>query len=324
MTCAGAWSGRDGGGGGRHARTRRLAQSGAGRTWASRTPRVRVSDGVEGWRRLRAQAVLRRGHHGYRHPVPRAREAWVERRARARRRAPGGVHHDRSQGRAAAAGTAGGTCGTRGRHVRAAVGLGRRRALRCDDPDAAPSHPSRGRPRRRRGGGGAEPARPDGLRRQSLAPDRAAGGAGKRRGGAEGGGAADRQSDQGAARRWRAGGGHHRHCGRAEPAGVPAPLGTARAGGVAREQLPDRHGQRGPRRADHQDRPGQRPAAARRLRVRGARGGHRGLHGGADRLRVSDLPGRHHAEPAAVAPAARRVPGDAAAVDPRCRPATGR
>ena len=169
-----------------------------------------------------------------------------------------------------------------------------------------------------------EPARPDGLRRQPLAPDRAAGGAGERRGGAEGGGAADRQPDQGAARRRRAGGGHHRAGGRAEPAGVPAPLGAARAGAVAREQLPDRHGQRGPRRADHQDRPGQRPAAARRLRLRGARGGHRGLHGRADRLRLSALPGRHHAEPPAVAPAARRVPGDAAAVDPRRRSARGR
>ncbi len=38
--------------------------------------------------------------------------------------------------------------------------------------------------------------------------------------------------------------------------------------GAARQQLPDRDGQRGARRADHQDRPGQRAAAARRLRRR--------------------------------------------------------
>ena len=73
-----------------------------------------------------------------------------------------------------------------------------------------------------------------------------------------------------------------------------------RAARAGRQQLPARDGQRGPRRADPEDRPGQRAAAARRLRLRRARGGGAALQRRAGRVRLPAVPGRHHAhQPAA-------------------------
>ena len=54
--------------------------------------------------------------------------------------------------------------------LRALVGVGRRRAVRGAAADAAPPRPPRAGARGRRGRRRAQPARPDGLRRQPLAP----------------------------------------------------------------------------------------------------------------------------------------------------------
>ena len=114
--------------------------------------------------------------------------------------------------------------------------------------------------------------------------------------------------------------GHRRPRRRPEPPDLPASLDAARPRGAARQQLPRRDGQRGPRRADRQDRPGQRADPARRLRLRRPRGGDQRLHRRADRVRLSALSRRHHAEPPALAPAARRLPCRAARLDPRQQP----
>ena len=77
---------------------------------------------------------------------------------------------------------------------------------------------------------------------------------------------------------------------------------------LVRQQLPAGDGQRRPRRADPEDRPGQRAAAARRLCLRRPAGHRRKLQHRADRVRLPALPGRHHADQPAVARAAGRVP----------------
>ena len=86
---------------------------------------------------------------------------------------------------------------------------------------------------------------------------------------------------------------------------VRAAVVAARAGRTAAPQLPDRDGQRRPRRADPQDRPGQRAAAARRLSPStGSSRWPRASTPRLSRVRLPALPGQHHADQPAVAPAA--------------------
>ena len=98
---------------------------------------------------------------------------------------------------------------------------------------------------------------------------------------------------------------------RAERAPVRAAVVAARAARARRQQLPGRDGQRRPRRADPEDRPGQRAAAARRLRAGRPRRGGRALQ---RRARSSfgypPCPGDIMLSQPAVAPAAGGVSRD--------------
>ena len=194
----------------------------------------------------------------------------------------------------------------------------RRRALRRADPDAAPPHPPRDGARRRRDRRRPQPARPDGLRRQPLAPDRAAG---RRR--------PTDVAELAAAARQIDGLIRVLH-----EDGVRIEVIAGLVGGLNRqifqrlwtllapEELRANSclvvmGSEG--RGEQIVKTDQDNALILRdgFAFAGPRGGDRGLHRRADRLRLSALPGRHHAEPPALVPAARRLPRHAARLDPR-------
>ena len=244
---------------------RHLASSG-GRGPAPAAARVRVADDGAGARCRRTQAGLHRRRPRPRLGVPRDVAAGPAPCAGSRRRAGRHVHHHRSPRRPAAAGAAAAAGGARGRALRADRPGARCRGVRglaADDP--AP-RASRAGARRRNDRRRAQPARPDELRLHPFEPGRAADRAGFQRCRVEAGGPADGRHDRAAAQRRHP----HRARGepgaRAEPPAAGAPVDDAGAGRTGRQQLPDRDGQRRARRADPQDRPGQRAAAARWLR----------------------------------------------------------
>ena len=139
---------------------------------------------------------------------------------------------------------------------------------------------------------------------------------------AEGRGRAHRRDGLAAARRRHQDRAHRTPGRRAQPPPVRPPVGPRRTGRPGGQQLPAGDGQRGPRRADHQDRPGQRAAAARRLRDASATARCRGaLQRRAGRVRLPALPRQHHAHQPAVAQQRVRLSRDAARLDLRQRPA---
>ena len=159
--------------------------------------------------------------------------------------------------------------GARGGALRPGRGRGRRRPVRGAVADGAPPRAPPGGARRRPSRAGrARPARPGQLRRQPLAHRRAADRRGRLGRRSAGRGAAHRRMVDAAARQRHRDRAHRAAGGRAQPRGCSRGCGRCVAPAeLVANTLPAGDGQRRPRRADPQDRPGQRAAAARRLRA---------------------------------------------------------
>ena len=185
--------------------------------------------------------------------------------------AAGHLHHHRPARCAAARHAAERPGSARGGALRRRQRGRRQRGLRGAVADgAAPRAPSRGA-RRRRGAGRARATRPGEFRCQPLAYRRAADRRRHQRGRVAARGRAQRRDRHAAAWQRHPHRAHHAPGERTQRAPVRACLGADRTARTGGQQLPAGDGQRRPRRADPEDRPGQCAAAARRLRVRRTR-----------------------------------------------------
>ena len=247
----------------------------------------------------------------------------LHRRAGAGRQAatPGHLHHHRPARRAAARRAAGRAGGARGGAFRAGRDPRRRRTVRGAVADGAPPRAPRC--------WCATATRVLGVLGQldlvSFVANHShivarADRRGRLGGRPEGRGAAHRRDGRPAARQRHQIERITRPGARAQPPPLRAAVGPARAAGAGGQQLPAGDGQRRPRRADPQDRPGQRAAAARRLRAPAACRDRGELQRRAGRVRLPAVPRPDHAHQPAVALHGLGLPRHAARVDLRGRP----